>query len=210
MSLQFPALSAIAAEVKPAATTTHLVSWLEIRQDNTILVRTGRTEIGTGMSAYYAQVIAEELCVQPESITLLMGDTDRTPDGGYSAGLLSGAANLRKVGAYTYQALLGLAADKLRLPVSALTVTDGVVSAGGKSIRYGELVQGQQLDLKIPVSGAPAKGRPNVMDSYSGIGRPGRAGRSADQAGEPVQSRRQVSPHARHSRQGHRQDAMEL
>ncbi len=81
------------------------------------------------MSAYYAQVIAEELCVQPESITLLMGDTDRTPDGGYSAGLLSGAANLRKVGAYTYQALLGLAADKLRLPVSALTVTDGVVSA---------------------------------------------------------------------------------
>src|ERR1700722_618408 len=169
VSFQFPALSAMAAEVKPASTTTHLVSWLEIRQDNTILVRTGRTEIGTGMSAYYAQVIAEELCVQPESITLLMGDTDRTPDGGYSAGLLSGAANLRKVGAYTYQALLGLAADKLRLPVSALTVTDGVVSAAGKSIRYGELVQDQQLDLKIPVSGVPARVDPTSWIRIAGL-----------------------------------------
>jgi len=37
---------------------TLLASWLEIRSDNTILARTGRTETGTGMSGYYAQVIA--------------------------------------------------------------------------------------------------------------------------------------------------------
>src|SRR5271156_806961 len=165
VSFAFPGLSSGAAEVEPASATSHLTSWLEIRHDNTILVRTGRTEIGTGMSACYAQVIAEELSVQPESITLLMGDTDRTPDGGYSAGFRNGAANLRKVGAYTYQALLGLAADKLRVPVSTLTVTDGIVSGGGKSIRYGELIQDQQLDLKIPVSGAPPK-----VDPTSGIG----------------------------------------
>src|ERR1700734_741838 len=157
VSFAFPGISSNAAEVQPASATSHLASWLEIRQDNTILVRTGRTEIGTGMSAFYAQVIAEELSVEPESITLLMGDTDKTPDGGYSAGFRNGAANLRKVGAYTYQALLGLAAEKLRVPVATLTVTDGIVSGGGKSIRYGELVQDQQLDLKIPVSGAPAK-----------------------------------------------------
>jgi len=36
------------------------------------------------MSAYYAQAIAEELSVRPETISLLMGDTDKTPDGGYS------------------------------------------------------------------------------------------------------------------------------
>ena len=29
-----------------------LASWLEIRSDNTILMRTGRTETGTGMSGY--------------------------------------------------------------------------------------------------------------------------------------------------------------
>ena len=82
---------------------TLLSSWIEIRPDNTILVRTGRTEIGTGMSAFYAQIVAEELHVRPEAITLIMGDTDKTPDGGYSAGYLAGAANLRKVAAYAYQ-----------------------------------------------------------------------------------------------------------
>jgi nicotinate dehydrogenase subunit B len=169
VSFAFPGLTAIAAEVEPASANSLLTSWLEIRHDNTILVRTGRTEIGTGMSAFYAQVIAEELSVEPESVTLLMGDTDKTPDGGYSAGFRSGAANLRKVGAYTYQALLGLAADKLRVPVSSLTVTNGVVSGGGKSIRYGELVRDQQLDLKIPVSGAPAKVDPASWNGIAGL-----------------------------------------
>src|SRR5665213_1134761 len=140
---------------------TLLASWLEIRNDNTILVRTGRTEIGTGMSAFYAQVIAEELSVRPDAITLIMGDTDKTPDGGYSAGFLSGAANVRKVAAYTCQALLGLAAAQLGLPVSALTVADGIVSGEGKTISYGQLVQGQHLDLKIAVSGKAARMDPS-------------------------------------------------
>ena len=143
-----------AAEDQPSQP---LASWLEIRNDNTILVRTGRAEIGTGSSAFYAQTIAEELNVRPEAITLIMGDTDKTPDGGYSAGFLNGAANLRKVGAYTYQALLELAARHLGVPASGLTVTDGIVAGNGKSVSYGQLVQGQHLDLKIPVKGKAAK-----------------------------------------------------
>jgi CO/xanthine dehydrogenase Mo-binding subunit len=169
VSFTFRGSSANAAEIEPSPEPSQLASWLEIRHDNSILVRTGRTEIGTGMSAFYAQVIAEELCVQPEAITLLMGDTDRTPDGGYSAGFRTGAANLRKVGAYTHQALLGLAAKNLRVPVSALTVKDGIVSGGGESIPYGQLVQDQQLDLKIPVSGAPAKVDPTSWNGMAGL-----------------------------------------
>ena len=154
VSLYFPrGLSTKAAESQASSDPTLLVSWLEIRSDNTIVMRTGRTETGTGMSAYYAQAIAEELNVRPEAISLILGDTDRTPDGGYSAGFLSGMNNVRKVGAYTHQALLGLAAAQFGVPVSGLTVTDGVVSGGGKSISYGKLVEGQQLDLKIPVEG---------------------------------------------------------
>ena len=168
VSFAMPSVSsASTAETKPAAIP--FSSWLEIRHDNTILVRTGRTEIGTGMSAYYAQVIAEELYVQPEAITLLMGDTDKTPDGGYSAGFLSGASNLRKVAAYTHQALLDLAAKKMGVSISALTVTDGVVSAAKKSISYGELVQGQELDLKIPVSGTLAKVDPASWNGMAGL-----------------------------------------
>jgi CO/xanthine dehydrogenase Mo-binding subunit len=157
--------SLLASQLDP----TLLASWLEIRSDNTILMRTGRAETGTGMSAFYAQMIAEELSVRPEEISLILGDTDRTPDGGYSAGFLYGAVNVRKVAAYTYQALLGLAATQLGVPVSGLTVTDGIVSGGGKSISYGQLVQGQHLDLKIPVTGKALKVDPSDWAGVAGM-----------------------------------------
>ena len=133
---------------------TKLNSWLEIRSDGRIVARTGRTEMGVGMAAYYRQTVAEELYVRAETVDLMMGDTDRTPDGGFSAGFLEyGGQNLRKAAAYTYQALLDLAATKLGVDKGQLAVKNGVVSGGGKSISYGELVAGQQLKLTIPVTG---------------------------------------------------------
>jgi nicotinate dehydrogenase subunit B len=170
VSLTIPAgFSANASGTQTSLDPSLLASWLEIRNDNTILMRTGRTETGTGMSAFYAQMIAEELSVRPEAISLILGDTDKTPDGGYSAGFLFGATNVRKVAAYTYQALLGLAATELRVPASSLTVNDGIVSGGGKSISYGELVQGQHLELKIPVTGKPARIDPSEDSGIAGL-----------------------------------------
>src|ERR1700730_11013995 len=133
VSLSIPAALFVAhhaAESPTSLDPSVLASWLEIRSDNTILARTGRTETGTGMSSYYAQAIAEELCVRPETISLILGDTDRTPDGGYSAGFLWGMYNVRRVAAYTYQALLGLAATRLGVPAANLNVADGIVSGG--------------------------------------------------------------------------------
>ena len=40
---------------------TQLKSWLEIHEDGRIIARTGKTEVGTNMSAYYIQAVAEEL-----------------------------------------------------------------------------------------------------------------------------------------------------
>jgi len=131
-------------------------SWFEIHADNTILMRTGKVDFGqTTAHTAYKQIVAEELNVPFEAITaVVMGDTDRTPDGGFSAGFLEyGGANIRKAAAYTHQALLDLAASKLQVDKSQLSVKDGVVSGGGKKASYGELVQGQQLKLTIPVTG---------------------------------------------------------
>ncbi len=164
-----PGFSATAAESGMSPDPTALGSWLEIRSDNTIVMRTGRTETGTGASGYYAQAIAEELNVRPETISLIMGDTDKTPDGGYSAGFLSGMSNVRKVAAYTHQALLGAAAAQLGVPVTDLTVTEGVVSGGGNSISYGELVKGQHLELKIPVVGKLPKIDPAEWMGVAGL-----------------------------------------
>jgi nicotinate dehydrogenase subunit B len=168
VSLATPRLRAQASQAV-ASRSISVASWLELREDGTIIVRTGRTEIGTGMSGFYPQIIAEELCVRPETIKLIMGDTDRTPDGGYSAGFLTGADNLRKVGAYTYQALLRLASKKMRVPVESLTVEDGVVSGNGQKISYTELVRNQRLELTIPVSGEPASVDAKAWNGLSGL-----------------------------------------
>ncbi len=131
-------------------------SWLEIHPDNTVTIRTGKNDFGQGtVYTAYRQIVAEELSMPFEAIcTVVTGSTDQTPDGGGSFGFLNdGTPNLRKVAAYTYQALLDLAAAKLGVPKDKLTVKDGVVSGGGKTTSYGDLIKGQQLNLTIPVSG---------------------------------------------------------
>src|SRR5258708_19661246 len=94
VSLSIPAgLSLHAAESPTSLDPSVLASWLEIHSDNTILAHTGRTETGTGMSAYYAQAIAEELCVRPETISPVLGDPARTPAPPPSPRLLDCIAN---------------------------------------------------------------------------------------------------------------------
>lgn len=131
-------------------------SWIEIHPDNTILIRTGKSDFGQSTTfTAYRQIVAEELNAPFEAITtVVMGDTDRTPDGSGAFDFLGrGMPNVRKAAAYTYQALLDLASQRLGVPKSAISAKDGMVSGGGKSISYGDLVKGQQLKLTIPVSG---------------------------------------------------------
>ncbi len=131
-------------------------SWVEIHPDNTILIRTGKSDFGQGSTfTAYRQIVAEELSVPFEAITTVVaGDTDRTPDGSGAFDFLGrGTPNIRKAAAYTHQALLDLASEKLGVPKEKLSVKDGIVSGGGKSISYGDLIKNQQLKLTIPVKG---------------------------------------------------------
>jgi CO/xanthine dehydrogenase Mo-binding subunit len=131
-------------------------SWIEIHPDNTILIRTGKSDFGQGSTfTAYRQIVAEELSVPFEAITtVIAGDTDRTPDGSGAFDFLGhGTPNIRKAAAYTYQALLDLASERLGVSKDKLSVKDGVVSGGGKTISFGDLVRNQQLKLTIPVKG---------------------------------------------------------
>src|ERR1700756_3370045 len=120
-------------------------SWIEIHPDNTILIRTGKSDFGQSTTfTAYRQIVAEELNAPFEAITtVVMGDTDRTPDGSGAFDFLGrGTPNIRKAAAYTYQALLDLASLRLGVPKNELSVKDGIVSGRGKSTSYGELVKG--------------------------------------------------------------------
>jgi CO/xanthine dehydrogenase Mo-binding subunit len=131
-------------------------SWIEIHDDNTILIRTGKSDFGQStIFTAYRQIVAEELSAPFETIaTVVSGDTDRTPDGGGTFDLLGGGMpNVRKAAAYVHQALLDLASQRLGVPKDQLSVKDGVVSGGGKSLSYGDLVKNQKLNLTIPVKG---------------------------------------------------------
>ena len=147
------ALPAGFAQAANSAATVN--GWIEIRADNTVLLRTGKCDFGQStIYTAYRQIVAEELCVPIAAMTdVISGDTDRTPDGGGTFGLLRYGQNLRKVAALMREAALELGARRLGVNRSALTVADGVISGGGKSITYGELVRGEALQLVIPLAG---------------------------------------------------------
>ena len=131
-------------------------SWIEIHPDSTILIRTGKNDFGQGSTfTAYRQIVAEELSAPFEAITtVIQGSTDQTPDGSGAFDFLGGGTpNIRKAAAYTYQALLDLASERLGVAKDKLSVKNGIVSGGGKSISYGDLVKNQQLKLTIPVKG---------------------------------------------------------
>src|SRR5215467_9284173 len=131
-------------------------SWIEIHPDNTVLIRTGKSDFGQSTTyTAYRQIVADELSVPFEAITTVVaGDTDRTPDGSGAFDFLGhGTPNIRKAAAYTYQALLDLASEKLGAPKDKLTVKDGVVPGGSNTISYADHVKNQHFKLTIPVSG---------------------------------------------------------
>ena len=88
-----------------------------------------------------------------------------------------------------YQALLSLASTQLGVPVANLTVKDGVITGGGKSVTYGQLVSNQELSLTIPVAGS--------LKGLFGLSVHGQSAREADQ---PVQGGRPVDRRCGRSR----------
>jgi nicotinate dehydrogenase subunit B len=155
------ALSINANAQAPAGTLAALdahkpQSWIDIHADNSITIRTGKCDFGqSSIYTAYRQIVADELGVPASAITeVISGDTDRTPDGGGTFGLLrTNVLNLRKAAAYTREAVLELAAKKFGVARAAVRVANGVISGGGKSATYGELVAGQDLQLTIPTTG---------------------------------------------------------
>ena len=164
-------------------------SWIEIHPDNTILIRTGKSDFGQSTTfTAYRQIVAEELSAPFEAITtVVMGDTDRTPDGSGAFDFLGrGTPNIRKAAAYTYQALLDLASQRLGVPEE-------------RAFREGRHRFGRRQEHVVRRSGErPAieahDPRERQPDQHYGIDG---HGQSAHEAGQPVHHHRQVlSEHA--------------
>jgi nicotinate dehydrogenase subunit B len=124
-------------------TNRRLDAWLRINADGTATVFTGKVELGQGILTALRQIAAEELDLPLERITMVSGDTGRTPNEGQTAGSQSvenSGTALRMAGAEARAVLIELAAKRLGVAADALNVADGVISAAdGRRLSYGEL-----------------------------------------------------------------------
>ena len=160
---------AFAGQAVPAAATGNdgrpldpkeVDSFLSIHPDGSVTVYTSKVDVGTGMRIAIAQMAAEELGVDTARITVVDGDTARCPNTGGtggSTGLTRGGTAVRQAAATARQALLGLAATRLKRPVADLTIVAGQVrpAAGGRGVPISALVGGRRLavpvDAKAPL-----------------------------------------------------------
>ena len=137
--------------------SNQLDSWIAVGGDDSITAYTGKCELGQGLHTAQTQLIAEELGVNFDRVTLIQSDTARTPDQGTTSGAQSHPANfnhenLALACATAREVLLAEASTRLGVPVEQLEVNEGVVRATGNPSRmvgYGELVGGRTFSVDL-------------------------------------------------------------
>jgi nicotinate dehydrogenase subunit B len=139
----------------PPIDPTKLSSWLTIKADGSVIARSGHVELGHGVETGFAQIVAEELDVPAASVSMVLGNTNQTPDQGVTAGSTSirlAGLQLRQIAAEGRAALMKLASQQLGVPADQLSVKDGVVSDGTRRVGYGQLVKGRLLTAVAPIT----------------------------------------------------------
>jgi nicotinate dehydrogenase subunit B len=154
------------------ARNSRLDRWVEIRTDGVVEVRTGKVEIGQGITSALAQIAAEELDVDYARIRMIPADTGRSPNEGVTAGsrsTMDGGGALRQACAEVRDAFLQAAARRLNAGVDDLFVRDGTIhrKASNESATYWEL--SVEVDLSRDADGRVA---PKRADQLTLVGKP--------------------------------------
>ena len=113
-------------------------------------VFTGKVEVGQNIRTSLAQLVAEELRVPFDAITMVMGDTDLTP---WDMGTFGSRTTptmgpqLRTMAAAARQMLLEVAAERWHVAPAGLSAAEGKVTdpENSRSLAYGELTRGEKL-----------------------------------------------------------------
>jgi isoquinoline 1-oxidoreductase len=132
-----------------------IASWIHISPNNHVTVFTGKAEMGQNIRTSLAQQTAEELHVGVETITMVMADTELCP---FDMGTFGSrttpqmGTELRNIAAAAREKLVELAAQRTGADAAQLVAKNGAITnkTNGQSIRYGDLLHGQQLVQLIP------------------------------------------------------------
>jgi len=178
------------AEAATAA-GTEINLWVAVRPDDSCVVRIARSEMGQGTLTGLAQLVAEELeCdwkkVATEHINPGQNLARKRAWGdmstGGSRGIRTSQDYVRRGGAAARMMLLQAAADRWHVPVSELSVSDGIIThaSSGRKTSYGKVAVAaakltppdpKSIKLKDPkewkIAGKPMK-RLDTADKLNG------------------------------------------
>jgi len=180
----FSAVGAIGAKAAQAADSPfasngppdlgQVDSFVAIHADNTASIKTGRVEIGQGATTGLLLLAAEELDMDMSQLIFVRHDTNVTPNTGGTFGsssISSAGPRVRSAAATAKQTLLSMASTQLGVPVSSLSISKGVVSGGGKSVTYGQLI-GDKL-FNVPMANqsiTPGQAPSKAVSDYKLVG----------------------------------------
>jgi len=136
-----------------------LDQWVRFPMPGRVTVSTGRVEIGQGVLTAMLQIAAEELDVAPGLIRLETGDTELTPNEGYTAGSQSiqfGGVALRLACAEVRARFLDHAASSFGYARPDLSVRDGAILHRGEPTGHDYWSLAAVVDLGLRANGRAA------------------------------------------------------
>ena len=164
LGLPAPSIAQTAPAAGKPLALNEVDTFLAIDAKGMVTVYSGKVDLGTGVRTALTQIVADELDAPLESVTIVQGDTALTPDQGPTWGSLSiqvGGTQIRNAAAAARHALLELASTELAIKPEEMTVNDGIISGGGKSVSFGKLIGGKSfsrtVDHKAPPKTKDAK-----------------------------------------------------
>lgn len=127
-----------------------LGAWIHVAESGSVTIYTGKAEVGQNIRTSLAQIVAEELHVSIDKISMVMGDTALTP---YDRGTFGSRSipymgpQLRKAAATARELLIDMAAKEWKVNRDMLFLQEGEVRnrTTHQAIQMGELAKGKAL-----------------------------------------------------------------
>jgi nicotinate dehydrogenase subunit B len=154
----------------PLADNPNLDRWLAFPAPGKIIVNTGRVEIGQGVLTAMAQIAADELDVDMGRIIIRSGDTDLTPNEGYTAGSQSiqfGGVAMRQACADVRALFLDQAAQIVGCAAAELSIRDGSILRNGAPTGQDYWTLAGAVNLAVKATGA---GQRKAVAEFKHIG----------------------------------------
>lgn len=134
--------------------------FIAIRANGEILAFNGHVDLGTGIRTSLAQIVAEELEVEPAQVTMVLGHTEATPNQGptiASASIQISALPLRRAAAQARAWLVARAGDAAQVDVASLLAGEQVQLTLADDVKTKPVEQYRVVGRSAPRVDIPAK-----------------------------------------------------